>query len=163
MDMKEYKKMHRRLCSEGAKKGLHERAKDLKWSGSTPLGYKLSKSGWLIVDPNEAEIVKEVFDNYIYFRSLAKTALALNVGELKTRTGNQWRPGTVRDIVFNDIYIGNFQHSRVKKHLKALRIISDDVFQKAQTIRQQNFEKYGNIRSTSHYVKSEIKVQAPRK
>lgn len=156
--MEEYKKMHRQLCSEGAKQGLHERAKELKWSGSTPLGYKLSKAGWLIVDMDEGEIVKEVFDNYIYFRSLAETASALNIGGCKTRAGNQWRSGTVRDVLFNDIYIGSFQHSRVKKHLESLRIISDHVFEKAQIIRQQNFEKYGNIRSTFHYVKNEIKV-----
>lgn len=69
------------VLAERAKRSHHKRAEMLKWGiPHPPKGYnKLSKMGWFVVDPVEVTEVREIFDNHIYFESLAKTAQALNL------------------------------------------------------------------------------------
>ena len=136
--------MERKILSKRAKKGMRKRAKMLKWGNPTPpLGYSLSKAGWLIINAEEAEVVREVFDNYLYFKSMSKTAQALNLMGFKTKYGGKWSARAVRDTIMNKIYIGQFRYAGVSKHLEALRIVSDETFKRANEIRQDNYRKMG--------------------
>jgi len=146
-----YFETHKQYSSTSARKGIHARAETYRWcSGTPPLGYKISLGGWLIVDESEASIIREVFAYYIYFESLLKTAQALNSAGIKTRARNTWNPNTVGDKLCNDIYIGNFRLAGVVKHLEALRIVSDETFNKVAVIRKRNFDWKHNKRATLH-------------
>jgi hypothetical protein len=146
-----WKRKESAVLQKRAQTGLAIRATQLKWGNATfPLGYIMSKSGWLIVEPTEAELVKQVFDNYVFFQSFVQTATALNIAGFTSRLGNPFSPSSVGDILANEIYIGYFQFAGTRKHLKALEIVPAKLFKLVQEIRQKNFEKYGNRHSNCH-------------
>ncbi|MBR3017296.1 MAG: recombinase family protein [Clostridia bacterium] len=86
--------------------------------GNLPYGYKLEHQGRtnkknqpvrdLMIDENEAKIVKEIFDlltNHGYGTN--RVAQYLNEHGIKTKRGTSlWRGTSVRALIENPIYIG---------------------------------------------------------
>jgi hypothetical protein len=71
------------------------------------LGYDL-KNGVLKIVPEEAELVKRIFNMYLYEKkSLTKIAKELNAEGLVTIKGNEWRATGIRQILTNEKHAGN--------------------------------------------------------
>lgn len=86
-----------------------------KPAGVCPFGYRYSddkKS--VLVDPDEAQIVKFMFTEGQKGRSLAEITDELNAKGTKTRRGNEWTRGSVRAILRNRFYIGEIVHDSEK-------------------------------------------------
>ena len=75
------------------------------WNG-TMLGYRY-RNGTLVVEPDEAEIVKRVFREYLDGKGVVAIAKGLNADGVPTRCGNQWRKTSVSGILRNYAYTGN--------------------------------------------------------
>lgn len=141
--------------------------------GNTPYGYKYvpkstSAPGHWKIEPQEAEIVKLVFDWYVKKR-MTGTAIAKRLEEegYSPRTGRKWWSSTVYDILANEAYTGSaymYKHKSVepKKHPKLDRyrkrrksakaprprdqqimvsvpqIIDQEIWEKAQKLLKQN-------------------------
>ena len=75
------------------------------WDG-TLLGYRY-KDGQYVIQPDEAETVRRIFELYLSGLGCASIAKALNAEGRKTRFGNQWGYSSVREIIRNDTYTGN--------------------------------------------------------
>ena len=71
-----------------------------------PYGYKCQGDKWVIV-PEEAEIVKRIFREYLGGK--AKTALAddFNAEGLRSRTNTPWHHTVIRYILSNPVYTGD--------------------------------------------------------
>lgn len=105
--------------------------------GTAPLGYRRNKEGGLEIDPEEALVVKHIFDlraQGMGFKLIAKT---LTQEGVKTKRGGQWHPVTVRTILENVKYRGMVEYFFEAKGVHVLRagdhqaIISDQDFQAA--------------------------------
>lgn len=70
------------------------------------LGYRL-KDGRYVIVPEEAEIVKRIFELYLSGMGPLKISKALNAEGKRTSENNPWRPNGVSDILRNDTYTGN--------------------------------------------------------
>ena len=82
-----------------------------KPAGVCPFGYRYAddkKS--VVVDEDEAQIVKFMFTEGQKGRSLAEITDDLNAKGTKTRRGNEWTRGSVRAILRNRFYIGELLH-----------------------------------------------------
>ncbi len=77
----------------------------LPWN-STMLGYR-QKNGKLIVQPDEAEIVRRIFKEYLEGKGVVAIANELNAEGIRTRLGSEWRKNTVSRILRNYAYTGN--------------------------------------------------------
>ena len=75
------------------------------WNG-TMLGYRY-RNGTLVVEPDEAEIVKRVFREYLDGKGVVAIAKGLNADGVPTRYGNQWCKTSVSGILHNYAYTGN--------------------------------------------------------
>ena len=75
------------------------------WNG-TMLGYRY-RNGILVVEPDEAEIVKRVFREYLDGKGVVAIAKGLNADGVPTRYGNQWCKTSVSGILHNYAYTGN--------------------------------------------------------
>ena len=75
--------------------------------GTSLFGYDLV-NGELIVNTDEAEIVRQMFEQYLSGYGIAKIAKMLNAQNI-TRKGNpcHWTPGTVKLMLTNEKYIGD--------------------------------------------------------
>jgi DNA invertase Pin-like site-specific DNA recombinase len=74
--------------------------------GRVALGYRWV-DGDLIVNPEEADTIKEVFDLHDKGLSLRKIAAYCNTSGLPTSRGGKWSPSTVRYILLNTLYQGH--------------------------------------------------------
>ncbi len=72
------------------------------------LGYDKDESGHLIVNPEEAEIVKRIYREYLEGASCKKICQGLERdGILTARKNTRWYDSTVRKILTNEKYMGD--------------------------------------------------------
>ena len=81
----------------------------LNWKiGSiTILGYRRNAEGVLEIEPNEAELVRMIFSDYISGMGQQRIANKINEMGIPTRQGNLWTNPRIREILTNEKYIGN--------------------------------------------------------
>lgn len=131
------------------------------WGGGDCYGYRIVDKKHIVV-PDEAEIVKKVFDWYINGRGFLAIAKRLNKEKVKTFNGKEWRHRAVMSIIGNITYTGNLilQKTFVNNHIEKLTqvnrgelpmyfventheaIISMDIFERAAQVRRERNEHY---------------------
>ncbi len=101
-------------------RGIRERVKAGKWWGSLrPYGYHVGDDGVLVVDADEAAVVRRVFAMYRAGEPLLRIAIALNVDGLRPHKGGQeWRSNTVRRLLSNPVYAGRLHYGRTTKRAR---------------------------------------------
>ena len=75
------------------------------WNG-TMLGYRYH-NGTLVIEPQEAEIVRRIFREYLSGKGVVTIANGLNADGIVTRYGNQWHKRSVTCVLLNYAYTGN--------------------------------------------------------
>ncbi|MDY4575064.1 MAG: recombinase family protein [Intestinibacter sp.] len=98
--------------------------------GSPNFGYKLDDKNNFVIDEDESRIVKFLFDSYIKYGT-TKTIELLEKNKMYGRYKN-WNQRKISNIRTNPIYIGKKQYKGELLDFPQFRIISDEVFQKAQ-------------------------------
>jgi hypothetical protein len=72
------------------------------------LGYTKDEDGNLVVVPEEAAIVKRIFQEYLEGKSIGRIARGLEEDRIKTVTGlDKWHPGTIDKMLSNEKYCGD--------------------------------------------------------
>ncbi len=151
-----YAQEESRQCSENTLWRVRKNFKEGKpYGGSSMLGYKLEKGRFTVV-PEEAEIVRKIFDLYLAGNGFCKIARILTNDGIKSYTGKAWNKSTLGEIISNVTYTGNLhlqktyrENHMTKKTMKNKGekplyivegnhepIISQEIFDKAQEIRK---------------------------
>ena len=151
-----YAQEESRQCSENTLWRVRKNFKEGKpYGGSSMLGYKLEKGRFTVV-PEEAEIVRKIFDLYLAGNGFCKIARILTNDGIKSYTGKSWNKSTLGEIISNVTYTGNLhlqktyrENHMTKKTIKNKGekplyivegnhepIISQEIFDKAQEIRK---------------------------
>ncbi|MTI96677.1 MAG: recombinase family protein [Firmicutes bacterium] len=72
------------------------------------MGYTKDEEGNLIIVPEEAEIIKRIYKEYLEGKSLAGIGRDLEKDGILTAAGKpRWRPETIKKILMNEKYIGD--------------------------------------------------------
>lgn len=72
------------------------------------LGYTKDEEGMLVIEPEEAEIVKRIYREYLEGASLLQIGKGLDADGILTAAGKaQWRPTTLQKILRSEKYIGD--------------------------------------------------------
>lgn len=72
------------------------------------MGYTKDEEGNLIIIPEEAEIIKRIYREYLEGKSLAGIGRDLEKDGILTAAGKpRWRPETIKKILMNEKYIGD--------------------------------------------------------
>lgn len=125
--------MYVKDISRKIKASLYIKKKNGEFIGSTtPYGYDKSQEDnhKLVVNPEEANIVKEIFSLYLQGNGLTKIAQILtkkgidvpaksrnnNSCKRKTALYNSWKQTTIRRILQNEVYLGVLVQRKKKKH-----------------------------------------------
>lgn len=82
-----------------------------------PYGYD-SVDGKLVVNKEEAKVVRFIFDEILSGKGCGKVAKALNHRGLKGKRGGLWRSSTIRGMAYNEKYVGDtlFQKTYTDEH-----------------------------------------------
>jgi site-specific DNA recombinase len=141
-----FAQFEREIISERTRDKMAASKKKGKWvGGRPPLGYDIDKVNHkLIINPKESELVKEIFDLYLEKRSMLSVAIALNEKNRMTKSyttlegsssgGVKFKSTSIQLIIKNPFYIGKVNHAGQLYQGEQERVISDEVFQKAQEI-----------------------------
>lgn len=70
------------------------------------LGYRIEDGQYVII-PEEAKIVRRVFEDYLGGKGMTLIAKELNEEGILTRKGNTWTPCTIKLLLRNYAYTGN--------------------------------------------------------
>ena len=174
MSRREYKTINRRLI-----RGRESSASEGKYLGSiAPYGYrrvklKNEKGYTLEPDPEEAPVVKRIFDLFMAREGTRKIANALNDDAVPTRHGRAWTYASIANILVNPVYMGKIkrgycrqqktvENGRVVKRMKHLKsmedyslydglhppLIDEAIFRRAQAIR---LEKQPAVRTKKDF------------
>lgn len=95
--------------STNSKWGIRKRFQDGTFKVSTPAyGYINDEDGELIIEENEAKIVRRIFTEYLNGKGSYVIARGLNKDNIPTiRTAKEWSDTAVKDILQNPIYAGD--------------------------------------------------------
>ena len=99
-----------KIRSDSIKFGIQQRMKSGKaiLNHSQFLGYSKGKDGVLQIVPEEAEIVRKIFELYIQGNGVRKIKRYLESNGIKTVTGKtEWSTSTIDRILSNEKYAGN--------------------------------------------------------
>ena len=90
----------------------------------TMLGYRISKKNGIEIDPEQAEIVREIYARVIRGDTLNSIARWLNRNDHFGAYGGKWNTPRVRDLVKNEKYTGNalLQKVFVNNHMDKKRV-----------------------------------------
>ncbi|MCD4838132.1 recombinase family protein [Neobacillus sedimentimangrovi] len=131
----------RENLAERVRMGMQQKAKEGKWTVSTPpFGYDAHDS-ILKINSTEAAVVKEIYKLYLSGKGMLNIARDLNQRGLWTKRGKPWSSGTIEYILTNPIYAGTLRYNyRVNKDQYfevdgvAPAIVSEEDFNLAQKI-----------------------------
>lgn len=111
----------RGTIAQNVKMGMIAKAKSGSWCGGRVLGYDLvpnnspeeEKKGKnkLKINEKEAEIVRFIFNEYSKGKGYKAITNQINKLGYKTKKGNDFSVGSIRDILTNPVYIGEIRYN----------------------------------------------------
>lgn len=134
-----------------------------------PYGYQRDNNGNMIIEPNEAGVVRYIFNAVLAGQGTDAIAAALSDQHIPTRKGGNWSGSTVRDIIANEKYTGDalFQktytddtfrrhnnHGEVKTYLVSEHhepIISRETYERANALIRQRGKEKGIVKENGKY------------
>lgn len=155
--------------SENEKWGIKKRFQNGTFIISyPPYGYD-NVDGEMVIVPEQAEIVKQIFSNTLAGESTHAIADELNAKGIQTKKGGRWTPGTINGIIGNEKYTGDVLYQKtytdssfnrhtnygeldqylVQNHHAA--IVSHEEFDRANAVLRQRGKEKGNGRNTEKY------------
>ncbi len=96
-----------------------------------PYGYNYINNR-LVVNNQEAKIVKNIFDLYLDGMSMQKIADYLNEKNIPTKRKKKWRSQTVSKILKNPLYCGTFHWEDYEHENVHPSIINEEIYIKCQ-------------------------------
>ncbi len=108
----------RESIAQNVRMGMVARARTGSWNGGRVLGYdsvrresgnvKHNETN-LVINPQEAEIVKEIFELYASGKGYKAIVNEINKKGYRTKKGNPFQISGVRDILMNPVYVGKIR------------------------------------------------------
>lgn len=113
-------------------RGMNYNAENALYNGVKVLGYIGKVNQKYEIDENTAPIVYRIFSEYAKGVPMQKICNALNGEGLKTNTGKEFTVNSIRTILTNRSYIGEYKFGEVIIPDGMPRIIEDEIFEEAQ-------------------------------
>jgi len=153
-----FAQFERELASERVRDKVAASRRKGKWMGGTvPLGY-YAKDKKLVINQNEAKIVRTIFDRYIALKSVPRLIAELDRKGIVTKAhqlkgkiigGIPFNYGTALHVLKNRIYLGETGHGGKWFPGEHEPIVDRDTFDRVQEIMKGNAVKRSKRRTES--------------
>ncbi|MFH1360693.1 MAG: recombinase family protein [Candidatus Omnitrophota bacterium] len=157
-----FAQFEREIISERTRDKMCAAKRKGKWlGGHPPLGYDVDKKERkLIINPKEAEIVREIFDLYLEKCSIMAVTKILNEKGYLTKLheskkgksfgGITFKISSVQRLLRNVLYMGKVQHLDILYPGEQEAIVSEEIFQKAQEMLAKNKPEWSMAKTNKH-------------
>lgn len=114
---------------ERVKMGMTQKAKKGKGvlGSGVPYGYRFYDHK-LIVVPEEAIVVQEMFSDYASLMTLQDIARSFNDRGILTKQGRSWEKSTIHNVLTNPLYTGKLIWNDIQQDMPALKIVDVEIF-----------------------------------
>lgn len=129
-----FAQMERELTAERVSAAMLERAMQGKRTAHCILGYDLSGTDSYSINPEEAQIVRYIFEKYIEHKSLSAVAEICNLQGFRGKRGQKFSAESIKKIITRSAYVGYNSYKGELYKGDYQYIIPEDVFKKAQKI-----------------------------
>ena len=126
-----------RQLSENVTRGMTDNAHRCLYNGTKILGYVRGADGRYALQPEEAAIVRTIFDLYCSGYSAAQVCRQLNSKGLKTSRGLPFSPESIMRLIGNERYTGVYIWGDVRVPAGMPAIIDSATFEEAQRMRRK--------------------------
>lgn len=122
--------------AQKVKRGMTENLLEKKWIGTViPFGYYKGKDSRLYVDETKRNAVISIFSMYASHARIVDIIKHLNDKHFKTVKGNPFNRSSLKNILVNRIYTGDFKWGGEIYKNYAPAIISKELFEKVQQLK----------------------------
>ena len=144
-----FAELEREQTADRTRQAMRARAERGLWNGGRPpLGYDSMGSGHLVINKDEAALIRLIYKKYPEMRSATKVANWLNEQGYRTKRFSSRRKGasggktfshaTVRQALRNPLYLGKVSHKDEWFEGQHKAIIPEAEWQRVQTIMDGN-------------------------
>ena len=168
-----FAELERQMTSERVTAVMLSRANNGQWNGGrVPFGYTWDKeSRCFDIVEEEAKAVRKMAELYEQYQSLLYVTKYMNDAGIKTKSGKDWTPASVRKILTNPWYIGQYVynvHSDGKGAEKRTEsewitvenhhppILDERIFYRLKFLLQRN--KRGGVPDGQTYVRKNVHI-----
>ncbi len=143
-----------RDLSQKVSRGMRETALKHKITGIIPFGYKKSEEGTYVPDETTAPVVRRIFEMYVDGELGKDIAAWINSLGYKTTAGKKFTQQSVIKIIQRSRYTGRYNYGDLEIIDENQRIVSDDIFNRAQKRRIANKHLAGQYKANDCYLLS---------
>ena len=126
-----------RQLSENVTRGMHDNARNCLYNGTRIIGYTRGPDGRYAIQPEEAAVVRNIFDLYCSGMSAARVCDHLNNLGVKTSRLQRWRPETLLRVIGNERYTGVYIWGGYRVPGGMPAIIEKSKFEEAQRMKKK--------------------------
>lgn len=139
--------------AQNVRRGMMYNAQQCKVnSGSIPFGYSKGEDGKYALNPAQADIVKQIFSDFLSGASFAEIANDLNGRGIRTARGNLWNKNSFQVLLKNESYIGIYHYSDIRIEGGMPGIIPTDQFMEVQKRLETKKNPQGRHRDKGEYL-----------
>jgi hypothetical protein len=119
---------------DAVKEGMKIRVEKIGHSGfNVPFGYEY-KDEVLQIIPEEAEIVKSIYSQYLSRKSMGQIVKMLNSSKIPTKRGGFWAKKTISTILKNPVYCGYHRFEEKLTRGRHYKIIEVKIYKEVQKL-----------------------------
>ena len=119
--------------SQNILRGMHDNALACRVNnGALALGFTKGEDGRFAIVPEEAMIVREIFQMYADGMNVQQIVAALNARGFKTSRGARWNKNSLHTILRNERYVGVYIWKDIRIEGGVPAIISRELFDEVQ-------------------------------
>ena len=126
-----------RQLSENVTRGMTDNATKCLYNGTRVLGYVRGSDGRYAIQPDEAGVIRHIFNQYVSGLSAARICADLNARGLTTSRGKRWQPESLLRVISNERYTGVYIWGSIRVPDGMPAIIERSVFEEAQRMKQK--------------------------
>ena len=124
-----------RQLSENVTRGMTDNAHRCLYNGTKILGYTRGPDGRYALNPEEADVVREIFRMYASGMAAARICRQLNGMGLRTSRGKPFAPEGLMRIITNERYTGVYIWGSIRVPGGMPAIVDRSTFEEAQRMR----------------------------
>ena len=128
-----FAEFERKVINERTKAGRVKKGENRRYcGGKVPYGYRLIQGDNLVIDEDEAIVVREIYGLKMEGKSLQAISDILNDRGYRTRSGGSWNKQNVRYVLRNRMYCGYYSYDGRKERngieFRVPRIVSTRMY-----------------------------------
>lgn len=126
-----------RQLSENVTRGMTDNAMKCLYNGTRILGYVRGSDGRYAISPDDAAVVRNIFDLYSSGCSAVRICAKLNAHGITTSRGKRWQPESVLRVISNERYTGVYIWGDIRIPDGMPAIIDRETFEEAQRMKKK--------------------------